>query len=265
LFREKEYPYLKKALKLLEPENFKSLVLFFIKTRNKTELMKLVFGKEFVLEFNYKQSRILIPIRDLSDIEVVIEIFVKEMYRMSHSEEKRLVLDLGGHIGLFALYCNFHWPNASILSYEPAVDNYGQFLKTIDLNNKADSIKVSNKGIAKESGERFLALKARSCDHSIYSNELEDKGTRIEVLAFQELLNTHGKIDYVKMDIEGAEYEILNNLSKDSLGLIDALNLEVHPMQKYGYEIEDLVNRLRSNFKYMEKESMVYWFYNKKL
>lgn len=118
-------------------------------------------------------------------------------------------LDLGGNIGTFALLVLSR--GGSVVSYEPEQENHGILQQNLEHNFPKGRWKVVKAGVsAKPSGSQQLYLcktdynKYRHTLHPIRGRQTVD----IKVDNIQTVLQRE-QCDCIKMDIEGAEIEIL--------------------------------------------------------
>lgn len=66
----------------------------------------------------------------------------------------------------------------------------------------------------------------------MYPNITKYKTTKVKTIKIKDLLNTFGidKIDYLKMDVEGAEHGILKTMDYKIAQKINQISVEVHPI-----------------------------------
>lgn len=136
---------------------------------------------------------------------------------------RAVVIDVGAHIGSFTLYLKSQLPEAKIYCFEPARSNFDLLLDNISFNNLS-GVKAIKLALAGKTGPSFL--KTDSLDNNAYSlGSSGEPVLSIDLDSFfkQEAL---GEIDLIKMDCEGAEYEILSNAKK--LKQVKSLILEYH-------------------------------------
>ena len=127
-------------------------------------------------------------------------------------EEVRTVLDIGANVGATALYFSKIFPNAQIYAFEPAPDNFAVLERNIANSNR---IRGFNFGL----GARDAALELFHSDNPInfggYSLHPAGSDTsrkiRIPVRNVASVLAELplAEIDVVKVDTEGAEWDIL--------------------------------------------------------
>ena len=159
----------------------------------------------------------------------VREIFIKGEYEILDTLlkdiEAPLVLDLGANIGGFALRAFRRWPKATVISVEAAPDTFEILERNRRLNENLDW-RVVQAGIWKSDCELVLDRRNISIGHRVAEGQ---EGERIRSLTLSSLLNDVGwqDIDLIKMDIEGAEAEVVPTVP-DVLARTSILIIEVH-------------------------------------
>lgn len=121
--------------------------------------------------------------------------------------EKSIVFDLGGYEGqwssdIFAKYC------CLIHVFEPVE----KFAQTIDKRFSSNSkIVLHNFGLASDNGEEFIFVDE---DKSSITRELNSNTEKIQLKKASTFIerNSINKIDLMKINIEGAEYDLLEHL-----------------------------------------------------
>lgn len=138
------------------------------------------------------------------------------------------VLDLGAHYGFFSLFCAAR--GATVVAYEPDPDNFERLENASSLacdNKDFGKIEIHNTGVWVS--EHRLPL--HRDHHSGTSNIIgigNSRNIEIQVIPFSDALSEY-EWDCVKMDIEGAEFEILAQCAPQDLQRIKFLTLEMHP------------------------------------
>lgn len=201
-------------------------------------------------KIKFRGREINICIRDDADESVVAEIFDWREYKMAEdaiSKTKDLILDVGAHIGVFSIYAKTINPLARIYAFEPEENNF-EFLKKNLTLNKISDVKIFHMALAGFSGKRELLLGADNINHRLLS-----KGPRGEKTVFVKAMSLSDfleekkddRIGLLKMDIEGGEYEILENLSAEDFEKIENIVLEYHEFD--GRNRLEIENILREN------------------
>lgn len=150
------------------------------------------------------------------------EIFVDEVYRFDKSNEPHLILDCGANIGLSAIYLKYIFPNAKIVSFEPDKNVFSQLKKNLG-NFKLDDIELKNTAVWIENGSvNFEA------DQGV-GGKINDKtatSQNVEAIRLKDYI-TDKNIFFLKMDIEGAEYKVLQDIENE-LKNIENVFIEFH-------------------------------------
>jgi FkbM family methyltransferase len=111
------------------------------------------------------------------------------------------VLDLGGNIGLFALYTFVRYGGAHVTSYEPEPDNLAVLRECARLNHFARWDIIH--GCATATDGVVSITPARFAHTAVASTGLEVPS--VDVLPLLD------RYDFVKMDIEGSEWQIIRD------------------------------------------------------
>jgi FkbM family methyltransferase len=165
-------------------------------------------------------------------------------------------LDVGGHIGLFAIRMARQFPKIkNVVSYEALPHNASFALENIELNELSGNCSVVQKAIVPgEEKEIEFFISSDSGKHSI----LPIRGREIlnvPAININEAINEHGATA-IKMDVEGAEYELLKAVTDWSK--VRILIIEYHFMYKplktnRVEKFQEIVSILEQNFDTVRK------------
>lgn len=116
------------------------------------------------------------------------------------------IIDIGANVGGFAVWAHEYFDNAKIDCYEPIKENY----RLLRQNIEGTDIAVRNIAIGKDDGERMMYYGTHNCgEASLYQGaEQRADGEMVKVMSSKHL----PRCDIMKIDTEGAEIEILENL-----------------------------------------------------
>lgn len=143
---------------------------------------------------------------------VVEEVFLHDIYRLDLSDVRR-VLDLGGNIGIAALYFASRYPGAQICTVEPIPENLSILKRNIELNEL--SVRIVPAAAGAQDGRTAFELAEDPRQHSkAVFEEGRSVGARVievDVLSVPSLMQLMEwqEIDLLKIDIEGGEREVL--------------------------------------------------------
>lgn len=127
------------------------------------------------------------------------EIFMEKIYERFFSvEENDVVLDVGASIGPFT-YSILNKKPKRVYCFEPSMDEFPILLD----NTKDGKVTCINKGISNIDGKTEFSLIFGEVNQSGVANSTTFK-------SFVEEYNIN-KIDFLKTDCEGGEYDIFNN------------------------------------------------------
>ena len=180
------------------------------------------------------------------DFGAIMETCVLNDYQKMNEvriREGDIVFDIGSHIGSFAVMAAKL--GAKVYAFEPSKRNYDFLIKNIKLNHLEKDIIPFNIGIYNIDGK--LGINTETSNTGGYS-VVEDFSEEITVKKLSTIMkeNNLKKIDLIKIDVEGSEYEIFTG-DFNSLP-IDKIVGEYHldwKRPKLGYS---LVKKLLSTF-----------------
>lgn len=200
------------------------------------------------------------------DWDVVHELFFAGSYghALAFLEKipgEPLVLDLGGNIGLFSLMAAQTHPAARIHAYEPGPPNYRMF----EMNCLANPGLANRVHLCKEAvgGQSRVAEWFFDDQNPGGSGLFSRNGTKypVRIQAFAEVVSSlPGKITLAKIDIEGAEYELLESAPPDSWQRIQAISLELHDHPEGKTSQAEFLKRMNGLGFKVEQETVISFF-----
>ena len=126
-----------------------------------------------------------------------------------------VVLDIGAHIGYYTLlFANLVGEQGKVYAFEPDPDNFALLKQNVELNGYSNVV-LKQAAVSNQKGETRLFL----CDynkgmHRLYDSKHSKRSINIEVLRLDDYFSDYGgKINFIKMDIEGAELSAVQGMS----------------------------------------------------
>ena len=164
----------------------------------------------------------------------VYEIFVEDAYRLGWftgdlNRQPIRALDIGGHIGCFSLaFATLH-PQARVQTFEASPSTYAFTRRNVDDNGLADRVTVENVAVSDSNGTLAFADNGGG---SGLNGVTAPSGTAVidvPCITFADALSrAGGQVDVVKIDTEGAEYDIVLGSEPTDWKDVQRVVLEYH-------------------------------------
>jgi len=126
------------------------------------------------------------------------------------------VLDVGANIGWFSLlFAQCVGKSGSVLAYEPMPAIASKLKRNLELN-QADNVSVSNLALSDHSGiARFYAGHESNTGTSSLREPNNSAGSiEVQLAPFDTIFEDRSKVTLVKIDVEGAELQVLRGMEK---------------------------------------------------
>jgi FkbM family methyltransferase len=171
-------------------------------------------------------------------------IFEEEIYDFNSKSKTPKIIDGGANIGLATLYWKHEFNNAHIIAFEPDPLSFSKLSKNIKKNN-IQNVELIQKGLWKRSGS--IRMKSDGADGSHFDHfpaENEISRHTVNVTTLHKYIDKD--IDMLKLDIEGAELEVLRSISND-LDKVRNMFVEYHSYVGHSQDIDELLEIIISN------------------
>ncbi len=165
------------------------------------------------------------------------EIFVERCYASPEfyvPQTEHCVLDCGANIGTFALYLQSVAPGIQVHCFEPASDTRSRLERNRESNHLEKHLTIHPFAVFDHEGELKLPKATFAGSASVFGeNTSGDAAERVRCITLVqaiELCKT-SHIDLLKVDVEGAELEILENADSVSPAIwptIERIVVEYH-------------------------------------
>lgn len=175
------------------------------------------------------------------------EIFVDGCYDIDvPSIDPPIIIDIGSNTGLFIIRMKQLYSDAYIWGYEPLPANFEQLYDTIELSN-LKNVNVLMKGVGGTTRKEKLFIHLGNIGgNSIFQEATgSDKYEEIDLLDLNEVIRPlAGKTcNLMKIDCEGAEYEIIKSIDRGLAKRVERILFEGSP---FLYNIEELIDHLKN-------------------
>lgn len=207
-------------------------------------------GKREDYKVRFMDSKIITPWMPMLRVQLR-SFFLTQEYRFD-LKENPVIIDAGSNIGVGVIYFNYAYVEPKIIALEADKKIFEDYLskniKSYGLEKKVDLI---NKALW--SSEGVLKFNATGLDDGAIS---ETGNVTVNSITLDTLIQTHGEIDLLKIDIEGAELEVLKNTSL--LHKIKNIYIEMEMSCNQDYEDEILKILKNHSFKYYIRSTTKY-------
>ena len=189
------------------------------------------------------------PVMDLSNSEPIFmnyrEFFDEKIYDELDIHNRGVVFDIGANIGLWTAYI-LERGAKYVYSFEPNRLAFKQLEHNFEKN---ENVSIIPKGIYhKHSKIPFYVDATNSLVSSVVNGDGKVLAYEIDTLTIDEIIknNNIGQIDLLKMDIEGAEFDIFDNISEETMSKINSLLIEYHDFYfpDGSHKVDNLVAQL---------------------
>lgn len=174
------------------------------------------------------------------------EIFVDKIYHFVPKNKQPIIIDCGANCGLSVLYFKHHFPLSHIIAFEP--DNL--LFETLQDNithNSFKNITLNNQALWNKNGFVNFNNSTLQDGHINESNGL----VAVPCVKLETVLNQYELIDFLKIDIEGAELDVISDC-KNLLHKVDHLFIEYHHKENAPQNLSQLLEILTlSNFEFI--------------
>jgi FkbM family methyltransferase len=197
------------------------------------------------------------------------EIYIKKCYQPSSRFKIRdcyTVVDIGANMGFFACEAAREAKNGRVYAVEP-VSHYVEKLKENVRRNKLENVTILPVAISGKPGQQITITvwytkagepKTDSV-HPEAAHPLRVEHQTVNALMLKEIFSNE-KIehcDFLKIDIEGGEYDLFDGVPGELWKKIDRIAMETHPMK--GRDPLELSRALEQNgFKVKRRDNMLW-------
>lgn len=171
-------------------------------------------------------------------------ICINDCYRLGYLKNKldtvKTIVDVGANSGMFTIAARQFFPNAKINCYEPNP----HLAETLSFNAKQLNAVPYMEAVMKE--DCHVNLNFTESDLATTASENQDGN--VTGSSLDTVIKRIGEIDILKLDCEGAEWGILEDIERWKQ--VKSLSMEYHLWGKAGSKVEHLFHLLNEvNFK----------------
>jgi FkbM family methyltransferase len=189
------------------------------------------------------------PLRFVDSASLIFiydEIFIKQIYKFNTSNLSPYIVDGGANIGLSVIYFKSLYPDAKIIAFEPDTKVFNALKYNVKSFELSD-IELVEKALW--DSETTLRFYSEGADGGRIATEADTKEIiQIPTVRLKKYLEK--KVDFLKLDIEGAEVAVLRDC-KDVLTNVERIFVEYHSINGKPQELDILLSILTgAGFRY---------------
>ncbi|MCF8321918.1 MAG: FkbM family methyltransferase [Flavobacterium sp.] len=180
------------------------------------------------------------------------ELFQSEMYKFKSTSSNPYIIDCGANIGMSVIYFKQLYPSASIIAFE-ADDYIFSFLEKNVKSYGFENVELINKAVWNSEDTLSFLIEGGAGGRLEVENTLGNY-KKVPCTSLKKYLIDR-KVDFLKIDIEGAEYEVLKDIENE-LYNVDAIFIEYHSIQDKKQNLHKILKIVQdAGFNYHIKEA----------
>ncbi|HEY6504857.1 MAG TPA: FkbM family methyltransferase [Chitinophagaceae bacterium] len=171
----------------------------------------------------------------------------------NYLREDAIIFDIGANIGQTSLTMWKSLKHCRIYSFEPYPETYQKMLKNISLNNARKSIIPVDIALGSKEEEvaMFQHCEVNSGSNTIVFDDLSNKSglKKIRMMSLDQYVNNAGleRMDFIKIDVEGFEYEVLCGAVETLAKWKPSLFVEIddNNLSEHGSSVNQVIEKLK--------------------
>lgn len=171
--------------------------------------------------------------RSVASVEICHEMFVQRHYEDAVLLPGSCVVDVGAHVGFFALACAARHPQIRVIAIEPAAATFALLEGNVAANH-LQNVEPVCAAVGRTDGRITFFQRGDSDAHTLFQHDVYGSSFRplaeIDCLRLDTVFQRFAISDcsLVKLNCEGAEFDIVMNSSPATLARIRALAGHYH-------------------------------------
>ncbi len=163
-------------------------------------------------------------------LEAVVEVWLEHTYTADfyRPADGDVIVDAGANVGIFAIQIARQNRRCRVIALEPFAENF-KYLQTNVSRACPENVTCREMALGAGFGKgEMQAVGSRSLDHVLRPDSTGVNGTQVIPLAGLFDLACAQEIDFLKVDIEGSEFDVFAAASPGLLGGFKRIAMEYH-------------------------------------
>lgn len=176
-------------------------------------------------------------------------------------DKKDTIIDIGAHVGRFSVYTAFHAKDGTVYAFEPDPRNIAKLEENIKINN-LHNLHYFDTVVNGTGGSVKFYLSKNSAENSLYESKRVSSSQEVKGITLVDIFKNNNieTCNFLKLDCEGAEYDILFSLPPSYFSKIDKIVLEYHDNLYKEKSLKDLVFLLSKHNFLIHKVKRGAWY-----
>jgi FkbM family methyltransferase len=219
---------------------------------------KFIKLNEFTIYYNNEESA----------KQTIEEVFNNKCYQFKTTKRVPVIIDAGSNIGIATLFFKATYPEAKIICFEPDPNTFEILKINVHVNHLKD-ITLINAAVSCIDGEvdfygQIDVNEPDTRGNSIINlwGQQRDICNEIKINSVKLSSYINDEIDFLKLDIEGAEEQVLSELS-DKIKFCKSMAIEFHESEQLNYinninRIEKILKQHKFDYKIISADTSVF-------
>lgn len=184
-----------------------------------------------------------------SDALILWDIYVNQPYTREPLAIRGgdTVVEIGAHVGCFGTWAAKQGSGIRVFSFEADPGNFRYLDRNVKQNRLKGNI-ATHAAVGSKDGETTLYLHGRGHGgNSLYQEHARSaQAVTVPAITLDTIVKKHAikRIDFLKLDCEGAEYDILGSVSPETLARVRQIAMEHHRVP--GRSVSEIEGKLRA-------------------
>lgn len=177
------------------------------------------------------------------------EIFIDQPYYFPSDSPQPFIIDCGSHIGMSILYFKTLYPDARVIGFEPAPGTFNLLSENIRQNGLKNVV-LHRKAVGNKEGKTTF-YGDDSVTSSLFEGRNPGGAYEVELVRLSSYIDR--PVNYLKLDVEGAEFLVFEDLvAASKMRMIQYMTIEYH------HHAEKNVDQLSGFLKTLEDNNFGY-------
>lgn len=215
----------------------KSIPTLLFGLKNPTAILAAALGQRPIIRL---RDGLKLRVSSVMDIWIAKETCLDHDYAVHGCAIQNgwVVVDIGAAYGDFVAHTAFHHPTAKLIAFEPFAKAYALLNENITLNS-LKNVQAFQKAVSSRAEKRVVSQTGAAVQHTTRRVDTEAKiaagapastDTLVDAISLADIFTLANiqRIDFLKVDCEGAEFDIFLHATPTELAKIERVCMEYH-------------------------------------